>query len=133
MEELVNLLADAYRKNLREHTATGKLENFTTSYSFNGDTFQVFFNLEDYWKYLEEGTKPHFPPINKIKQWINVKRIVPKVYKGKVPTVDQLAYAICKNIAKKGTPPTHALANSITDDLINKICEKLFDKLTEDL
>lgn len=133
MEELIAQLAEAYRKNLKGHKATGRLENFTTSYSFNGDTFEVFFNLEDYWKYVEFGTKPHFPPIEAIKQWINVKRIIPKANNGKIPTINQLAYAISKSIAKKGTPPSYALANSITDELITKICEKLADKLTEDL
>ena len=135
MDRLVNQIADIYRNKLKAHTATGKLENFKVTTEYNSNYFEVYFHLEDYWKYLEYGTKPHFPPIDKIKQWINVKRLVPKANKGKVPTVDQLAYAICKSIAKKGTPATKALEQTIDQSasLINEIIEQLTNKLTEEI
>jgi hypothetical protein len=88
MDRLVNQIADIYRNKLKPHKATGKLENFKVTTEYNSNYFEVYFHLEDYWKYLEYGTKPHFPPIEAIKKWINVKRLVPKANKGKVPTVD---------------------------------------------
>lgn len=135
MDNLVRQIADIYRDNLKPHTASGKLKNFTVTTEYNGNMFEVYFHLEDYWKYLEYGTKPHFPPIDAIKKWINVKRLVPKANKGKVPTVDQLAYAICKTISKKGTPATNVLSKSIDQSasLINKLTEELIKQLTNDI
>lgn len=135
MDRLVNQIADIYRNKLKSHTATGKLENFKVTTEYNSNYFEVYFHLEDYWKYLEYGTKPHFPPIEAIKKWINVKRLVPKANKGKVPTVDQLAYLISRKISKVGTPATKALEQTIDQSasLINEIIEQLTNKLTEEI
>lgn len=135
MEDLIKQLADLYKAKLSKHKATGKLESFTTSYAFNGKYFEVFFNLESYWKYLEKGTKPHFPPVEAIKKWITVKRLVPRPYNGKVPSVDQMAYVISRSISKKGTPATYVLSDSLkeADDIISQICDELQNQLTNEI
>jgi hypothetical protein len=53
---------------------------------FNGRYLTISLNLQDYWKYVEDGTRPHFPPIEDILQWIKVKPVLPRKRKGKLPT-----------------------------------------------
>ena len=68
-----------YKNALNEsgHYASGKLANTAKAViKWDGKVFELFFNLQEYWKYLENGTRPHFPPISAIEEWIKVKRIV---------------------------------------------------------
>jgi len=69
------------------------------------DRMEVDIELEDYWYYVEHGRKPgKFPPVNKIKEWITVKPVMPYPdKKGRIPTVDQLAFLIGRKISKEGT------------------------------
>lgn len=71
------------------------------------DHYEVDIELQDYWYYVEHGRRPGgFPPINKIREWIRVKPVIPEVDKNdKLPTVEQLAWAIRGKIAKEGTDP----------------------------
>lgn len=59
------------------------------------DYFSVKINMLDYWKYVEEGTSPHYPPIKPLLDWVAVKQGVPKV--------EGFAYAVQNKIAKEGT------------------------------
>jgi len=36
---------------------------------------ELYFMLMDYWQFLENGPKPHWPPIKPIEQWIIQKGI----------------------------------------------------------
>lgn len=71
------------------------------------DRMEVDIELQDYWYYVEHGRRPgKFPPVNKIKEWIQVKPVTPYAdSKGRMPTVDQLAWAIRTKIGKEGTKP----------------------------
>lgn len=98
------------------HSATGNLGlNQRKIIKWDGRYFSISLQLEDYWKYLEYGTKPHFPPISAIREWIRIKPVLPRPYNGKLPTENQLAYMIANKISKVGTPATHLLANTIND------------------
>lgn len=127
-------LLERYKQAIKDsgHDASGQLEN-TARYKvmFNGKYLEVYFNLQEYWKYLENGTKPHFPPIEAIEKWITVKHIIPTTNSGKVPSTRQLAYCIAREISVKGTKPTKLLQQTIdnADDLI----ELLLDELTKQL
>ena len=116
------------------HEASGALDN-TAVYrcTFNGKWFELSFVLQDYWKWLENGTKPHFPPIDAIERWVTVKRIVPQATNGVVPTTRQLAYKIAHSISVKGTQPTKTLQHIIdnADDLINALCDALIQQIEE--
>lgn len=73
--------------------------------------YDVTFDLPSYWKYIEHGTRPHLPPYSAIRQWIDIKPVIPRPGKnGKLPTPSQLAYAIRAKIAKVGTKGTEDLA-----------------------
>ena len=75
---LVETIADIYRSELSKSTATGNLQNFQTIIDINDTTFQVSFELADYWKYVEYGRGPgKQPPIDAIEQWVKVKPVVP--------------------------------------------------------
>ena len=131
-------LLERYKKAVEDsgHVASGGLvNNATYQVMVNGSWLEVSFNLEEHWKYLENGTRPHFPPINAIEQWISVKRIVPRPYNGKVPTTRQLAFLIARGISKNGTKPTKLLQTTInnSDDLIAKLIDELAKQLQEEI
>lgn len=90
---------------------------------WDGRYFTVTLKLEEYWKYLEYGTKPHFPPVNKILEWIRIKPVLPRPLKnGKLPTEKQLAYLIGRKISLVGTKPTHLLRDTKNEfDIVGKV------------
>lgn len=126
---LGNQLVNNYRTNLASNNvnATGKLGNTLSYEVVTGDGYYaVDLNIEDYWKYVEEGRAAgKFPPIDKIKDWIRIKPIVPNIKNGKLPNIDQLAYLISRKIGTRGTQGKHILSNSIDELDINKIEEAL--------
>ena len=126
IKNLCQKLLDLYKANLSSHSASHTLEN-TASYKIeaNDNWFELSFYLEDYWKYLEEGTKPHFPPVDKIEEWIRVKPIIPSSINGKVPTTKQLAYLISRKISRTGTKPTHILEKTLNSSLVDQITEEV--------
>jgi hypothetical protein len=101
----------------------------------NGKYVVISIQLEDYWKYIENGTKPHWPPVDAIKKWISVKPILPRPLKsGKLPTDNQLAYLIGRKISKVGTKAKPFLKPTITDfDLINKVYNEVVNLLNKQL
>ena len=110
------------------HSATGNLAlNQEKIIQYDGRFFSIYLSLEDYWKYLEYGTKPHFPPLEKIKEWIRIKPVVPLPQaNGKLPTENQLAFLIGRKISRVGTPATHLL-----EDTQNTF--RLADKIQEEM
>lgn len=101
----------------------------------NGKYIVISIQLEDYWKYIENGTKPHWPPVDAIKKWISVKHVLPRPLKnGKLPTDNQLAYLIGRKISKVGTKAKPFLKPTITDfDLINKVYNEVVNLLNKQL
>ena len=99
----------------------------------NGMVYEVQLRLQDYWKYVEYGTKPHFPPVDKILEWIKVKPVLPRPNdKGDLPTPQQLAYAIATNISKHGTEGTEDLEETLLD-INQRYKEKLVIALHQDM
>lgn len=132
-------LLERYKTAIKDagKVASGQLEK-TASYRVNisGAYLEVYFNLEDYWKYIENGTRPHFPPTDAIEKWIQVKRIIPRTNGGKqIPTTRQLAYLISREISVKGTKPTKILQNTIdgADDLIEQLIQAIANQLQEEI
>lgn len=129
-------LLDTYRLNLSEsgHIASGKLkDSLEYKVEWSGGLVELSISLEDYWKYLEDGTKPHWPPPDKILQWIRVKPIAPRpMSNGKLPTQEQLAYLIGRKISQEGTQGSKDLRKS--EDTIWDLFERdVDDALDEDL
>lgn len=134
VEDLLQRYKDAVKDS--GHEASGQLEK-TARYKvqYNGKWVEVIFNLESYWKYLENGTKPHFPPVDAIEQWVKVKKIVPVAVSGRVPTTRQLAYLISRGISIHGTKETKLLQKTIDDsqDLIDSLCEAITNQIEQEL
>ena len=91
--------------------STGKLSN-SIQYliSKEGQDYLISISLEEYWKWVENGTTAHWPPRNKIIDWIQAKPVLPEERNGKLPTVEQLAFLISRAMAGK-SPNQSALKN----------------------
>lgn len=94
-------------------------------------------HLEDYWKYIEYGTQPHWPPFKDeergILRWIKIKPVLPRPDKnGKLPTEQQLAFLIARKISKEGTP-AYMNYNQTIDSLNKWINRKIDEAITQDL
>lgn len=138
LKEIANELLSRYKETIKSsgHVASGELaETAKYKLNFDGRYVELIFNLQEYWKYLENGTKPHFPPISAIEKWLQVKRIVPTTKGGRVPTTKQLAFLIARGISKNGTKPTKLLQQTIdgSDDLIDRMVEDIKEQLLKEL
>lgn len=96
--------------------------------------FEVKLELLEYWKYVEYGRKAgKMPPISAIKQWIEVKPIIPRPNKnGKLPTINQLAYLISRKIGIEGIKGRGVLGERIEN--ANRVFwEDIEDAILKDL
>lgn len=129
-------LADKNKRNLvnDDAVASGKLLN-SIRYIFNKNntSFEISMEMAEYWKYVENGRKSgKFPPISAIKEWVNVKRVIPRPYNGKLPTENQLAFLIARSISKNGIRPK-PIFNDTLDDAMNDFENGLEDAFTKDV
>lgn len=124
----------------RDKVASGVLYNsLRTTVEIDGSVFSILLHSEDYLKYVDEGRKPgKFPPINKIRQWIKIKPVMPYPDKsGRLPDENSLAFLISRSIAKNGIEPTHII-DKVMDSyrLEDKVTLAIFseiEKLVDDL
>lgn len=85
----------------------------TTMVQQGDQAWTVSIRLNEYWKYVEEGTKPHWPPPSAILKWITVKPVIPRPdAKGRIPSPKSLAYLIGRKISEEGTTGTHDFENA---------------------
>ena len=129
-------LADKYQRNLVNDDAvdSGKLLN-SIRYIFNKNnkSFEISMEMAEYWKYVENGRKSgKFPPISAIREWVKVKRVIPRPYNGKLPTENQLAFLIARSISKNGIRPK-PIFNDTLDDAMNDFENGLEDAFTKDI
>lgn len=112
LTEVLNEFADAFIQNARNNleanqsNASYNLYNsFEKVIEVGEDYFKVSVSLADYWHFLENGRGPRkFPPVDKIKEWIEVKPVNPTpLSNGKTPSVEQLSFLIGRKIANEGT------------------------------
>ena len=128
----------AWREHLldEEHWVSGKLGNEMTFDTYiDRKGYHITITLPEYAAYLNDGTKPHWPPVDKIREWIKVKPVLPRPGRnGKLPSTEQLAYLIGRKISKVGTKPTKIIDRTINDfDLINKLVSHLEQELAKEL
>lgn len=138
--------ADRYKQRLKEsdRVATGKLydsvkalqENIVVTVEGDRDIFEVYLQMEDYWKYIESGTRPHWPPVSALMDWVKVKRSsLIERFKGKskrIPTDKQLAFLVARSISIKGTEGKPDL--KMTLDEANKFWkQKIIEAINKDV
>lgn len=136
LEEYAMTVRNLYQDKLiiNDHIATGNLINsLNYTVNVNGSRIEVSLELEDYWKYVEYDTKPHFPPVDALVNWIKAKPVLPhKTFDGKLPDTKQLAFLIGRKISEEGTTGTHSLEDTI--DEVNTIYElKIEEAIMKDL
>lgn len=129
LKQIIEKFQDYYKQMIVDsgHNATGHLadsQSFEIDYSNN--TWTITLKMADYWKWLEYGRRPgKMPPVDKILEWINVRKVLPRNNK-KLPQ-KSLAFAISKSISKKGLPATHLLQKSMSSfDFKNKVLGSIF-------
>lgn len=137
IQQLLQQFIQAVRDDLAHQNinASSKLSKSLKSVvKQKGKWIEISISLEDYWKYIEYGTRPHFPPIQAIRKWIDVKPVLPRPMKGKLPTPDQLAFLIARKISKVGTRPKPFLNKTISDfNLIDKIYDLLLNQIQQQI
>ena len=138
-------IADLYRQKLDDvgAVAEGNLKNFSWDIEYQNNQFSLYFNLEEYWKWIEEGRAPTKTSgwdthIEDLKRWLQIKHLVPRPdSKGRVPTIDQQAYAIYMKITREGYEGRHPLEQAMDDadeqGLIDELTNRLYDALSADL
>lgn len=133
LQDFATDIRDRYRDVLvhNDHIASRKLvDSIKTQVVVGDNAYEVTMTLEDYWKYVEEDTPPHWPPRDAILKWIEVKPIIPRPDdNGRIPSPKQLAFLIGRAMAGKspnqeklknpngGTTGTHDLAKTKEDIL----------------
>lgn len=133
LAQYAQAIADKYKTNLESsgRRATGQLiTSVNTVVVVNENEFAIDLNLEDYWKYVEEGRGAgKFPPPDKILEWIRVKPILPTpLANGKLPTEQQLAFLIGRKIANEGFEGTHDLQHTMEEVDYEEIIVDALDK-----
>ena len=121
LQDFATDIRDRYRDVLanNDHIASRKLVDSIKTQVVVGDNYyEVTMTLEDYWKYVENDTKPHFPPPDAILKWIEVKPVIPRPGSdGRIPTPKQLAFLITRSIVTEGTHAYHPLEKT-KDDIL---------------
>lgn len=129
LQDYIEELKIEYENNLLDSDRVASWElinNIEIVTSFEGYDYWIGFNLKDYWKYVEYGTKPHFPPVDALLKWITIKPVLPYPNsKGKLPTPKQLAYLIGRKISEVGTEGSHDLAEA------NKTIHQKYEELIQ--
>lgn len=119
LEALGDQIIDVYRRKLYEGgtNATGLLGNSLSCIVKTEDgIYDLYLSLQDYWKYVENGRQPgKYPPMDVIKQWIQIKPVIPDARTGKLPTIDQLTFLISRSIAINGIQPKNYLENTLRE------------------
>lgn len=156
--DLAKDVREQYKDHLTENDriASGDLlRSVKSEVEVNGTTYSVVLNLADYWKFVEDDTKPHWPPKDAIDRWIFIKPVIPRpmsvlrtwwtngrkkgapktIYNEKrvqiLPTPAQLSYLIRRKIAQDGTKGTHDL-QAVKDALLPVYEERILEALERD-
>lgn len=139
LNEYAQAWANAYKAELiaEGKRATGELINSVRGeVVIQNDTYSAVLNVADYYKYVEWGRKRggKMPPISAILKWVRVKPVIarPNTLTGRVPTQQQLAWAIAKSIQQNGIEPTYSLRET-NNATFNAFEQRLKDALTADL
>ena len=125
LREFADAVAAQYKDNLRAsgRPASGALEkSITTEVRIGERSWSVTMTLEDYWKYIEYGTRgrhtgnPHrkFPPLDKILAWVQIKPNLPKPTD---LTPEQFARRVAGKIMWYGTTGKDDLARAKRDTI----------------
>lgn len=137
LEEYGEAVAERYRDRVTAagKNASGKLSDTVHSYiDRQGDMFNLWLSLEDYWQYLERGTRLQgpwrqrgkFPPLKPFVEWVKAKAIP---LEGK--TIEQKARQVAAGVYWHGTRPYWFLRDTLAE--FPDIEEKVAEAIKEDI
>ena len=136
LERYAKEFIEQYRLNLVEsgRPASGRLaDSLTYKVDMGANVYAVDISLLDYWKYIESGTRPHWPPVSAIREWIKVKPVIPRPFEnGKLPTEDQLAFLIARKISRVGTEGINDFERA-NQEIFSRMEMSIAEAVTEDL
>lgn len=138
LTDYANALRNAYQDNLirSDRIATGGLLNSVEARvdGPDGGAWSVVLNLADWWKYVENDTRPHWPPRDAILSWIKAKPVIPRPDQrtGKLPSPESLAFLIQRKIAREGTKGTHDLERA-EQELLGYYMPRIAAALQQDM
>ena len=145
LQGLADEIREQYKKNLEvseRYTERGipsgysqkLIDSVKTQVVVGDSAYEVTMTLNDYWKYVEDDTKPHWPPANKILEWVQIKPVIPKPDEttGRIPSQRSLAYLIGRSISEHGTTGSHDLEQA-KDDIIPRYRERIAAALGHDM
>ena len=124
LEEFAGEFRDTYRDSLLRNNritqhGTDRLvdsveANDVKAMVTEGDrAFEVTINLKEYWKWVENDTRPHWPPPSAILRWVEIKPVIPYPdAKGRIPSPRSLAFLIGRKISREGTTGSHDFRDS---------------------
>lgn len=121
LEEYGTAVAEKYRDKISAagKDASGELGRTVHSYiDRNGEVITLWLSLQDYWKYLERGTRlqgPYKqqgrrPPLKPFIDWVRAKSIP---LRGK--KIEQVAWAVATSVWKHGTKPFWFLRDTLAE------------------
>lgn len=125
------------KKNIvdNNNVATGNLlSSIHTSINIGNEKYTVYLHSKEYLKYIENSTKPHWPPSKPILEWVKAKRLPTRESTGdkSLPTEKQLSFLISRKISEKGTKANNVIFN--TQEELNEVyIEKLKIALEQDI
>lgn len=93
-----DMVVEAAQTRLRQHTDTGDLAR---SVIFTWGTQGGEVAAAEYGGYLDQGTRPHWPPIQAVAGWAERHGIPP--------------FLVARKIAEEGTDPTRWLTGALAD------------------
>lgn len=156
LQDLANDIRDNYKEHLQfndRYTERGipsgyserLIDSVKTQVVVGDRAWEVTMTLNDYWKYVEYDTPPHFPPMSKLLEWVNIKPILPRPDSfGRLPSPKTLAFLIGRAMAGEspnqallknphgGTTGTHDL-EKVKDGVIPFYKEKIAAALRHDM
>lgn len=114
--------------------ATGNLlASISTEVVLNGVIYKVILNSLDYIRYLESGTKPHFPPEEPIIKWIRARKLPTReTCGGNLPSEKQLSFLVRRKIGLEGTQARPIIATT-TKELNEQFMPRLLEALKTDI
>lgn len=124
LNEFAHSIVDTYKDKIQQYSSGRLYNSITFKTAITGKGLKVTIRLADYWQYIEYGRRKgaRMPPIKAIKDWIEVRNIVPRPVKlsnGKteIPTTESLAYIIARSISRKGIKARPYMQQSIDENM----------------
>lgn len=115
--------------------ATGELLNSIEFEVVEDETegFTLYLLHAPYFHYVNENTKPHWPPKGSLEDWIESKPIIPTADEnGRLPTVEQLDFLIRRKISREGTKG-HYFFEATLNGLLEKYYPLIVDAIYADV